>query len=607
MLLPSYHSLIDLLHDRAHQQPHSRAFTFLKDGELESGYFTYQALDQQARAIATHLQAVAAVGDRVLLVYPFNTCLEFIAALFGCFYAGMIAVPIRPPQKAEEWADFGFRQQECQVQLALTTTGLVDKLHMAWLEWSNQTSDQLLQPEKLSWIATDQPALDAASSWQKPTIDADAIAYFQYTSGSTGVPKAVVITHDNVLQNCINFQYAFPELNFRGLNWLPLTHDMGLVAGIMQTLYAGAETYLMSPIAVFQNPSRWLQAISTYKPTISGGPNFIYDLCVQRVKPEQLPNLDLSSWEIAGNGAEPIRPETLERFAEVFSPYGFRYEAFYLSYGMAEATLVISGGRPPQPATIPFLDKQALEQHRVMLGLQTEPGARPAVSCGNAWHRNRVVIVDPNTLTACSSDGIGEIWVQGAGLSRMYWQRPEQTEQTFQAYLSDTGEGPFLRTGDLGFIHNGEVFITGRLKDMMIFWGLNFYPQTLEQTAEKSHPALVPNGGAAFSVELEGEERLVLMQEIDRTTLRQLNPAQVEEIIGAMRQAIVSEHLVDVYAIALLKPGTLPKTPSGKVQRHRCRAQFLSGTVAAVAEWSAPAPERLNPTDLVQLSGIQEA
>jgi acyl-CoA synthetase (AMP-forming)/AMP-acid ligase II len=601
---PSFKSLVHLLGDRAQTQPEAVAFTFLQDGELEAGHLTYQALDQQARAIAADLQERVSVGDRVILLYPFNANLEFIAALFGCLYAGVIAVPTKPPQKADEWVDFGIRVQDCQTQVILTIAFLADKLQATWLEGLGQSSPQGL--DGLFWIATDRVSDDNASNWQPREVDAEAIAYFQYTSGSTGIPKGVVITHGNVLHNCMSFQHTFPNLQFRGLNWLPLTHDMGLVAGIMQTLYAGAQTFLMSPIAVFQNPSRWIQAISTYKATISGGPNFVYDLCVQRVKPEQLANLDLSHWAIAGNGAEPVRPETLKQFADRFAPYGFRYEAFYLSYGMAEATLVISGGIPPKPSDIPFLEQQGLEQNRVVWASATEVAAKPAVSCGQPWFGNRAVIVDPKTLTLCPSDGIGEIWVQGAGLSRMYWNRSPETEHTFQGYLSDTDEGPFLRTGDLGFIQEGELFITGRLRDMMIFWGRNFYPQTLEQTVEKSHPTLPSNSSAAFSVEIEGEERLVIAQEIDRTTLRQLTPDLIEEIIGAIRQVIVMEHWVDVYAIALLKPSTLPKTTSGKVQRHRCREQFLAGTLASLYQWVCPDSERLDPSDLSRLPGIED-
>ncbi|HLP87488.1 MAG TPA: fatty acyl-AMP ligase [Nostocaceae cyanobacterium] len=601
MLSTSFKSLVELLSDRAHTQPHEQAFTFLKDGEIESGSLTYQNLDQQARAIASTLQSITSAGDRILLLYPFNACLEFVAALFGCLYAGVIAIPTRPPQNAEEWADFSFRVQECQTDIALTSAATIDKLKDSWLNFAPESKN-------LSWIATDTIDLAQATNWQQPKIDSETIGYFQYTSGSTGIPKAVVITHGNVLQNCANFQETFPNLKFRGVNWLPLTHDMGLVAGVMQTVYAGAFTAFMSPIAVFQNPSRWIKAVSNYKATISGGPNFIYDICVQRVNPAEIADLDLSNWQIAGNGAEPVRPETLERFTEVFSPYGFRQEAFYLSYGMAEATLVISGGAVNETSTVRFLDEKALEQNRVVFVAKGQAGSRTVINCGCPWPGNRVVIVDPQTLTPCSPDGVGEIWVQGAGLSSSYWHRPEETEKTFQGYLADSGEGSFLRTGDLGFLHHGQLFITGRLKDIMIFWGRNFYPQILEQTSEKSHPALSANGSAAFSVDVEGEERLVIVQEVNRHALRKLNPEQVAEMIGAIRQSIIMQHLVEVYAIALIKPSTLPKTTSGKVQRRYCRDLFLTGKLALVQQWYCPDSERLDPTDLTAaLPDIEDA
>ncbi|MEH1944216.1 MAG: fatty acyl-AMP ligase [Nostoc sp.] len=607
MLSNSFKSLIELLSDRAQKQPDNQVFTFLKDGEIESGSLTYQALDRQARAIAASLQPITSVGDRVLLVYPFNASLEFIAALFGCFYAGAIAIPTRPPQNAEEWADFGFRIQECQVDIALTSAALIDKLQNSWLGWLAESADLPPESKKLSWIATDRISLDSGLNWQKREIDRDAIAYFQYTSGSTGIPKAVVITHGNVLQQCSNYQQALPNLDYWGVNWLPLTHDLGLVAGIMQTIFAGNSTVLMSPIAVFQNPSRWLKAISTYKATVSGGPNFAYDMCVQRIKPEQITDLDLSNWQVAGNGAEPVRPETLERFTEMFAPYGFRREVFYLSYGMAEATLVISGDAVNETSTVRFVDEQALQEKRVVMVAKGQAGSRAVASCGRAFPGNRVRIVNPQTLAPCPPDGVGEIWAQGLGLSSSYWQRPEETEQTFQGYLADSNDGPFLRTGDLGFIHDDQLFITGRLKDMMIFWGRNFYPQILEQTSEESHPALSANASAAFSVDVEGEERLVIAQEVDRHAFRKLNSEQIAEIIGAIRQTILLEHLVEVYAIALLKPATLPKTSSGKVQRRRCRDRFLAGTLTVIEQWFCPVSERLDPTDLTSLPGIEEA
>jgi acyl-CoA synthetase (AMP-forming)/AMP-acid ligase II len=589
VLSTSFKSLVELLNDRAQTIPYNQAFIFLKDGEIEFGSLTYQSLDQQARAIATHLQSVTAVGDRVLLVYPFNAALEFIVAIFGCFYAGIIAVPIQLPHNPQEWVDFNFRVQECQVGVALTSASMINILQNSWNERGQG---------KLSWIATDTIDLANAANWQEPKIDSDAVAYFQYTSGSTGIPKAVVITHSNVLQNCRNFQHTFPHLDFRAVGWLPLTHDFGLVAGVMQTIYTGGFAAFMSPMAVFQNPSRWLKAISSYKATVSGAPNFAYDICVQRVNPAEIPNLDLSNWRVAGNGAEPIRSETLENFTEVFAPYGFPKEAFYLSYGMAEATLVISGGAFNDSLTIKYIDEKALEQNRVVIVAEGQAGARTVINCGCAWPGNRVVIVNPQTLTPCPPDGVGEIWVQGAGLSSSYWQRPEETAKTFQAYLADSQDGPFLRTGDLGFVHDDQLFITGRLKDIMIFWGRNFYPQILEQTSEKSHPALSANGSAAFAVDVEGEERLVIVQEINRHALRKLNAEQVAEIIGAIRQNMIMQLMVDVYAIALIKPSTLPKTTSGKVQRRYCRDLFLTGKLALVEQWYCPDSERLNPTDL---------
>jgi acyl-CoA synthetase (AMP-forming)/AMP-acid ligase II len=367
-----------------------------------------------------------------------------------------------------------------------------------------------------------------------------------------------------------------------GVGWLPLFHDMGLIGTVLQAVYLGSPCTFMSPIAFVQKPIRWLQAISRYQATTSGAPNFAYDLISRRATPEQIAALDLSSWSLAFCGAEPVRPDTLEQFSAKFASCGFRREAFYPCYGMAEATLFITGGVKSDPPAIAYFEKASLEKNRVVRTTPQKEGAKAIVGCGRTWLDNKIIIVDPELLVPCSSHRVGEIWVSGSGLGKGYWNLPQESKRTFCAYLKDTGEGPFLRTGDLGFIENGELFITGRLTDLMVFWGFNHYPQHLEETVEKCHAALRINGGAAFSVEVMGEDKLVIAHEIERSYRQGL---VVDEIVEAIRWAIFQEHFIDVYAIALLKTGSLPKTSSGKVQRKATKAMFIENRLDLLGEW----------------------
>jgi acyl-CoA synthetase (AMP-forming)/AMP-acid ligase II len=399
-----------------------------------------------------------------------------------------------------------------------------------------------------------------------------------------------MVTHRNVLHNSAIIHHCFEHTpNSQGVIWLPMFHDMGLIGGVIQPLYGQFPVTLMSPIALVQQPLRWLEAVSRYQATTSGGPNFAYDLVCRQVKPDQLKTLDLSHWQVAFSGAEPIRPQTLERFTQTFAPCGFRPEAFYPCYGMAETTLLISGGVKTAAPVIEWVDSIALEENKVNFVDSQSPKARGIVGCGSTWRGDEVVIVNPETLTALEDNQVGEIWFRGTGVGKGYWHKPEETQQTFQAYLGELG--PFLRTGDLGYLHNGELFITGRIKEMMILWGRNRYPHEIEQTVEQSHPAIRDNCSAAFSIELAGEERLVIAAEIERRFFRQLNSTAV---IEAIREAINTHHTVDVYSVVLLKPASLPKTSSGKIQRRACRQQFLAGSLKTVAQWQYQQPQESN-------------
>lgn len=565
-----FSTLVDLLSQRALHQPDKLAFTFLHDGETESSSLTYQELDKQARLIAAQVQSLNLYGERSLLLYPPG--LEFIVAFFGCLYAGVVAVPAYPPRPNKSLSRLEAIVADAQAKLALTTTTVLSTVEQQLAHFPDL--------QALHWLATDNIASELGQTWQQSNIDNQTLAFLQYTSGSTGTPKGVMVSHGNLLHNEQLIQQAMQHTEktiFVG--WLPLFHDMGLIGNILQPLYLGVPSIIMSPVAFLQRPIRWLQAISRYKATTSGGPNFAYDLCVSKITPEDRANLDLSSWEIAFNGAEPVRAKTLERFATTFSECGFRASSFYPCYGMAETTLLVSGGIQAKPPVIQTFQTSSLEQNRVLPTDGENVNDRVLVGCGQTQLNQQIVIVHPETLTKCSSDQVGEIWVSGASVTQGYWQKPEQTEQTFHAYLVDTGEGPFLRTGDLGFLWNGELFVTSRLKDLIVIRGRNHYPQDIELTVEQSHPALRLNCSAAFAVEREGEERLAIATEVERSYLRNLD---VDEVVRAIRLAVTDNHDLQVYAVLLLKTGSIPKTSSGKIQRRACYSGFLTESLDVV-------------------------
>jgi acyl-CoA synthetase (AMP-forming)/AMP-acid ligase II/acyl carrier protein len=582
---PQEATLVDLLRYRAQQQPNHVPYTFLVDGETEKVSFTYEKLDQKARAIAALLQSMKAFEERVLLLYPPG--LEFIAAFFGGLYAGVTVVPVYPPRGKQRITRVQTIAKDAQATFALTTSSVMTKLGERFKE----------EPElaALKCIMTDDIAENLAYDWSFPEITNNSLALLQYTSGTTGNPKGVMVNHDNLLYNSALIYQAFEHTpDSRGVIWLPPYHDMGLIGGVLQPVYGNCSVTLMSPESFLQKPFRWLKTISDYQATTSGGPNFAYELCVDKITPEQRKQLDLSSWEVAFNGAEPVRAETIEKFSVTFADCGFRRSAFYPCYGMAETTLIVSGGLKKEPPVIRFVQDKAFKQNLIVTTTSESEDARAIVGVGHSSLDQKIVIVNPESLTRCPDGKIGEIWVAGQSVAGGYWKKPEETQQTFNTQLQDTKEEPFLRSGDLGFLLNGELFITGRLKDMMIIRGQNHYPQDIELTVHNSHPALRANCGAAFSVEIEGVEQLVITQEIERTYLRQLD---VDEVVKTIRQAVSEQHQLQVYAIVLLKTASIPKTSSGKVQRHACRVGFLDKSLDVVGDWTA----NLEQTDLQQL------
>jgi len=565
-------TLVELLRHRARCQPDDIAYTILLDGEQQQLDLTYRELDRQARAIAAWLETHGLSGQKALLLYPAGA--EFIAAFFGCLYAGVVAVPVYPPRRNRSLIRIQAISDDADAKVALTTDAVLKRVEPIIGETPHLKA--------LCWLATSDVPLELAEQWIPPQVDGDTLAFLQYTSGSTGTPKGVMLTHANLVHNSALIAYAFEHTRSgSGVFWLPSYHDMGLIGGILQPMYVGRPNVLMSPMSFLQKPYRWLSAISRFRGTTSGGPNFAYDLCVERIPPEQRRTLDLSCWKVAFNGAEPVRAETIDRFCEAFGPCGFRREAFYPCYGLAEATLIVSGGMAEQPPVIRAFDSRALSEGRVVDLDPAAENAHRVVGCGQNLPDQQIVIADPETCCVCPPDRIGEIWVRGPSIALGYLNQPEATERTFRAYLRDTGEGPFLRTGDLGFMRDGELFVTGRIKDLLIVRGVNYYPQDIEETVQRSHQRLRRDCGAAFAIDVDGKQELVIVQELERHRF-----ADFQEIFAAIRCAVAREHDLHPFAIALLKAGSIPKTSSNKIQRHACRQGYLDGSLEIVGHWS---------------------
>ncbi len=582
----SRRTLVDILRWRAQHQPDRTAYTFLLDGETREDNLTYRELDRRARAIAAHLQSLGATGERALLLFPPG--LDYIAAFFGCLYAGVVAVPAYPPPPNKPMPRIQAIVSDAQARFALSTAQMFASVR--------QRLAQHPDLAVLHWLSTDDLSAPDPDAWRQPRITGDTLAFLQYTSGSTAAPKGVMVTHGNIIDNERVIEalcHHTEDSDF--VCWLPMYHDMGLIGNVLQALYLGSRCVLMSPVSFLQKPARWLQAVSRYRAHTSGGPNFAFELCATKITPEQAADLDLSQWRVAFSGAEPIQHATLQRFLDAFSPYGLRPEALYPCYGLAEATLMVSGSHPDVLPVARSFQREALAHNSVLpaAGAAGAADAQTLVSSGRCAPGQHVAIVNPETLVPCPPDQVGEIWVAGPSVAHGYWQRPEETAETFHARLPELGDTTFLRTGDLGFLLDEELFITGRLKDLIIIRGSNHYPQDIELTAEQSHSSLRPGAGAAFSVEIAGEERLVVVQEVDRH-FRQLDLA---DVAATIRQAIAREHQLQAHAVVLLRPGAIPKTSSGKIQRRACRSRFLAGTLDAVFTATVDDAEAASPDE----------
>ena len=568
---PPATNFVDTLRYWAEAQPNESAFHFLADGENDELRYSYERLDREARAIAARLTALGLRGERAMLLYPPG--LEFIAAYFGCLYAGVIAVPAYPPRRNRNMGRIQAISDDARARAALTNTEVIDRIE--------GVLEDAPSMKKLVWLATDQIDSSLATTWKPQAIDPNEVAFLQYTSGSTGSPKGVMVTHKNMVANCQMIMRGFePTRTGGGVFWLPTYHDMGLVGGVLVPLFCGRPSVLMSPLSFLQKPIRWLRAISRYKATISGGPNFAYDLCVDKTTPADREGLDLSLWDVAFNGAEPVRAETLERFTQAFAPYGFHAQAHYPCYGMAETTLIVTGGRKQEPPTFRSYQGREIDAHRVVRADAGAAGARQLVGCGKILLDEEIVIADPDTGVERHVNEIGEIWVRSPSIGKGYFQKPEETRKTFEARLAGQPDrGPFLRTGDLGFLDEGELFVTGRSKDLIIVRGVNRYPQDIEATVEQASDLLRPGAVAAFACDIKGRERLIIVAELERGA-----KGDLPQVIASIRKQVTLEHELPPDAIVLVRTHSIPVTSSNKIQRNACREEFLEGKLKVAAQ-----------------------
>ena len=547
----------------AERAPERLVFRFLENGEGDGLTLTYGELDVAARRIGAAMLAEARPGDRVLLLY--SPGLEFVEAFAACLYAGLVAVPVYPP--APRQLDRTLPRLQAiaavaDVQLVATTA----MIHMLLKPMMGDTPELGARP----WLATDSVTEGAPAS---PAFDAspDALTLLQFTSGSTGTPRGVMVTHRNLLHNERGIRHAFGHdvRDAAGVGWLPTYHDMGLIGKVLQTIYLGTSTVLLSPLDFLQQPVRWLKAISRWRGGTCGGPNFAYELCTRRVRDEDLASLDLSSWNVAFCGAEPVSHETLRQFARRFAPCGFRSESFFPCYGLAEGTLMVSGGWLGSTSTTRWVRSEALERGVAAPAAPQTLGASALVSCGEVLEGQRVAIVEPETGVEVASERVGEVWVAGPSVAAGYWRDPSGTEETFTARLAN-GDGPWLRTGDLGFLSGGQLYVTGRCKDMLIVHGRNLYPQDIEATVHAAHPGVYAGSTAAVTLSAEGEERLGLV-----VGLRREHDAATVEL--AVRQAVAAEHGLSIFRLAVVDPREVPRTSSGKIQRAECRDRLMGG------------------------------
>ncbi len=567
-----FNSLVDVLRHWAVEQPNDPAYIFLPDRGAQRLSLSFAELHARAQAVAMRLAERGEKGDRAVLL--FSPGLDFIVAFFACLLAGVIAVPMMIPRRASSRDASAAILADCSPRFAMTRRDLLTD--------ARPDLTERFRTGQLHWVLVDSCVAGSTEPRTRLPFPArDDVAFLQYTSGSTSAPKGVIVSHGNLIENSEMIRIAFGNTRkSTHVSWVPLYHDMGLILNALQSLYVGALCVLMAPVSFMQRPLSWLQAIHDYRAEVAGGPNFAFDLCVRRRRPEEIRDIDLSCWKVAFNGAEPVRANTIDRFASTFAPYGFDAKSMQPAYGMAEATLLISTGQRRAGPVTRRVSRDALQRNQIVAPAQAQD-AQMLVGCGRPLVAEHLAIVEPEARMPLGPGVVGEIWVAGPHVAQGYWRDPEGTASVFRARIASGDARCWLRTGDLGFLdEDGELYVTGRIKDLIIIRGINHYPQDIEQTVQDCHAALRRHCGAAFSVpDPNDEEQLVLVQEVERTFRRQID---VEEIIAAIREAITREHEIAAREIVLIRTGSLPKTTSGKIQRRLTRQMFLAGTLSVV-------------------------
>ncbi|WP_445374997.1 aminotransferase class I/II-fold pyridoxal phosphate-dependent enzyme [Photorhabdus tasmaniensis] len=559
-------AICQMIEKRASETAGELIFKFLCDGESEKEQLSWKDLHQGQKSIAYYLQQYCQPGERVIIMLPSG--LLFVQTMAACLYSSVVAVPVnhsRPNGKG--WDTMIKIIMNSDAKLIITSSEQIEKIKQALAKVNSLNNVIVICPEDL---------INAKES--APYRTGSNLALLQYTSGSTGDPKGVMVSHENLMSNLESIKNRFScSQEGCGVIWLPPYHDMGLLGGILQPLYSGIPVVLMPPTSVIQQPIRWLKAISKYKATISGGPNFIYEQSVERISNKDLEVIDLSSWKNAFCGAEPVRADVIQRFYDRFSPYGFNKEAIYPCYGLAESTLYVSG-----PVTnssgmkVENFNSKALSEGNVIKANKADDNA-VLISHGKPDENHEIIICNPDTSEILPEGKVGEIWVKGPSVTYGYWSNEIATDNTFNQYTSDN-KGPYLRSGDLGFLFDDELYISGRIKDLIIIRGKNHYPQDIENTSHMTDPSLISGGSIAFS----DDKGVVVIQEVKRIEINKIN---TQEIIKKIRVNVTNHHEVSVSKVILIKPGGILKTSSGKVRRKAMQEMFNSGKLIAIDEW----------------------
>lgn len=581
----NFDSIVLRLELRCRETPDDIAMRFYADDALplsqaQCDTWSWRELRDRSKLAAREILATGLVipGARVLVVYPPG--LGFIAAFFGCIYAGVVPVPVPAPRRADGISRWLHIAKDAGISGIVCPTELIETLRPLQRAIGHGFC---LAP---TGAETSQPCGPVNENWRFFAPGPKHVAFLQYTSGSTSDPKGVMVTHGNLVANLAQMAFvADYGPSDRSACWLPHYHDMGLIDGLLGPVFNGFPVSLMAPASFLRRPLRFLELVAHARATVIGGPNFAYQHCVDKFTPEAAAGLDLSTLRIAYSGAEPIRPQTLRQFTETFEPYGFRGSAFFCCYGQAEATLFQSGNRPEVPPIILSVRREDLATRSVAVPAAEGDDAQDALelaACGRPAKDLELAMVDPETRTRVADANVGEIWIKGANVTPGYWGRTRLNAETFDQLLD--GTRGWRRTGDLGFMLDGQVYITGRLKDLIIIRGQNYFPEDIEQTVFSCHPGLAQGRAGVFSIEADGVEQVGVVCELTREGLRDLDE---EEVLRAIRGSVSRNHNLKLAVIALIRPGNLPRTPSGKVRRFACREGIVNGELRIVTRWDA--------------------